>query len=676
VDTDGDTVPDFCDCEGLECGDNAHCEDSGGGPECVCDDGYEGDGFTCTDIDECTLGTDTCDTNATCTNTDGGYTCACNDGYDGDGFTCTDIDECTLGTDTCNTNATCTNTDGGYTCACNTGYDGDGFSCTDIDECARGTDTCDTNATCTNTDGGYTCACDTGYSGDGFTCAPIDHCSAGTHTCHTHATCTYTGPGTYDCDCNPGFTGDGFTCTVIPLATGYGQAIMIGHDYYSSNASMDAVVGNAVLMANTTGTINVLGYTQYSDTTGEVANTNAAVTTHVASRGRTVSFSTPLTDYTLLDSRLPGNDVLIIYEMERGGTGSTIGAAWASTLLSFVTDGGIVIAMSYYCSAWEIMDSAGLLELTSAADATGSTINVVASSDPLAVGVTSPYSGLSGTTSFVTPESGVVNRVSGGNPVVIRKEYAESGCLDGSSEVVWSTDYHACGGPVQSWRLYADNQHDYCAAGWVMANESVVNDELTGPGYTADVQYAYNGEACTESTGLYFATRNDAISQSRPSCGWSTSHHWAIGSDPISATVDGIVCQRVPGRTDMRYTGTAGPDIGSDWIQCGRVTSGGVDPLLSSTIGPCLVRGLREWAVARSGGVCTTGNQEGWEYPEDNASRTLDYYLDYWSMAGWISPSHSGSNVCGLRSSAVWSTTTLVSTWPATDAELFVYYHR
>ena len=219
VDTDGDTIPDFCDCEGLECGDNAHCEDTGDGPECVCDEGYEGDGMTCTDVDECALGTAGCDANATCTNTDGGFDCVCDDGWEGDGFTCTDVDECSLETDTCDANATCTNTDGGYTCACNTGYDGDGHTCTAIDHCARGTDSCDTNATCTYTGPGtYTCACNTGYSGDGFTCTAIDHCAAGTHTCDRNATCTYTGPGTYTCACNSGYIGDGFTCT--PASTG------------------------------------------------------------------------------------------------------------------------------------------------------------------------------------------------------------------------------------------------------------------------------------------------------------------------------------------------------------------------------------------------------------------------------------------------------------------------
>ena len=41
------------------------------------------------DDDECALDTDDCDANAVCTDTDGSYECACNDGYSGDGFTCT-----------------------------------------------------------------------------------------------------------------------------------------------------------------------------------------------------------------------------------------------------------------------------------------------------------------------------------------------------------------------------------------------------------------------------------------------------------------------------------------------------------------------------------------------------------------------------------------------------------
>ncbi|MGI6394960.1 MAG: EGF domain-containing protein [bacterium] len=215
---DGGTCVDINECTAgtHNCDTNATCANTPGSYTCDCNAGYTGDGTTCTDIDECTDGTHTCDTNATCTNTPGSYTCDCNAGYTGDGETCTDIDECSDSTlNNCDTNATCTNTPGSYTCDCNAGYTGDGVTCTDIDECSDSTlNNCDTNATCTNTPGSYTCDCNAGYTGDGVTCTDIDECTDGTHTCDTNATCTNT-PGSYTCDCNAGYTGDGETCTDI-----------------------------------------------------------------------------------------------------------------------------------------------------------------------------------------------------------------------------------------------------------------------------------------------------------------------------------------------------------------------------------------------------------------------------------------------------------------------------
>ncbi|XP_030849570.1 uncharacterized protein LOC115927613 [Strongylocentrotus purpuratus] len=46
---------------------------------------------TCEDIDECTSGKDSCDPNAQCDNTEGGYECECNDGFVGNGKSCTAI---------------------------------------------------------------------------------------------------------------------------------------------------------------------------------------------------------------------------------------------------------------------------------------------------------------------------------------------------------------------------------------------------------------------------------------------------------------------------------------------------------------------------------------------------------------------------------------------------------
>ncbi|KAI8518356.1 hypothetical protein Bbelb_043730, partial [Branchiostoma belcheri] len=196
------------------CNQHATCTNTFGGFTCTCNDGYSGDGVTCTDINECTEGTHNCDTDATCANEGGSFTCTCNVGYTGDGVNCDDIDECATDTDNCHADATCTNTIGSFTCACNDGYTGDGVSCNDIDECASGTDNCHDDATCTDTDGSFTCSCNTGYTGDGVTCDDIDECAAGTHNCHDDATCTDT-DGSFICTCNEGYTGDGVNCDDI-----------------------------------------------------------------------------------------------------------------------------------------------------------------------------------------------------------------------------------------------------------------------------------------------------------------------------------------------------------------------------------------------------------------------------------------------------------------------------
>ncbi|CAH1264815.1 CACHD1 [Branchiostoma lanceolatum] len=81
-------------------------------------------------IDECTDMSHTCSPDASCTNTVGSFDCICNSGYNGNGFTCTDDNECADGSDNCSPQASCTNTVGSFTCACTPGYSGDGVTCT------------------------------------------------------------------------------------------------------------------------------------------------------------------------------------------------------------------------------------------------------------------------------------------------------------------------------------------------------------------------------------------------------------------------------------------------------------------------------------------------------------------------------------------------------------------
>ena len=57
------------------------------------------------DINECLLRKTKCSPNAQCINTQGSYSCKCQDGYEGDGEKCYDVNECNR--NPCSFNAVC-----------------------------------------------------------------------------------------------------------------------------------------------------------------------------------------------------------------------------------------------------------------------------------------------------------------------------------------------------------------------------------------------------------------------------------------------------------------------------------------------------------------------------------------------------------------------------------------
>ncbi|XP_069841012.1 uromodulin-like [Dendropsophus ebraccatus] len=146
-------------CSDVQCDPNASCEDFVGyKQQCVCKEGFIGNGVSCSDIDECydEWGWRSI-TYISCVNSIGSYTVSCRPGYtneDNDG--CMDIDECASGyPNDCHPLAVCTNNFGSYICHCPYGYFGDGKQCIE-NECIQST-TCDKGTDCNKDLTSHTC---------------------------------------------------------------------------------------------------------------------------------------------------------------------------------------------------------------------------------------------------------------------------------------------------------------------------------------------------------------------------------------------------------------------------------------------------------------------------------------------------------------------------------------
>ena len=227
---------------------NAICTNTNGSFQCSCLQGWEGDGFYCSDIDECVNGS-VCGTNQVCRNMAGNYSCFCKDGWTLSGSKsdeCQDLDECTLGLDDCDIFASCINTNGSFSCECIKGFQDKGRICTqyhcsnqtqnetdlneangtsltqelcscvgeylntgriceDIDECKWGIAHCPSSApVCQNLIGGYECKCD---AIDNSSCDSVNPCDSRNNTCNDNMNCIAVGMEHY-CVCPDGYTED------------------------------------------------------------------------------------------------------------------------------------------------------------------------------------------------------------------------------------------------------------------------------------------------------------------------------------------------------------------------------------------------------------------------------------------------------------------------------------
>jgi len=213
---------DIDDCASNPC-DYGECTDQGADAyTCECQEGFTD--FNCDfDVNECYLKTHNCHVDARCVNIPGGFFCRCLSGWEGDGLTCTDLDDCDP--DPCDpVHGTCEDEGPNkYNCVCMGGWTG--LDCgSDQNECEAQTHGCDPYAECANTFGSHECSCKNEYYGDGTLCTPctvcppgwkpegiceaidltcvnVDECVEEIDNCHEHATCE-DNQGSFKCECD------------------------------------------------------------------------------------------------------------------------------------------------------------------------------------------------------------------------------------------------------------------------------------------------------------------------------------------------------------------------------------------------------------------------------------------------------------------------------------------
>lgn len=196
-----------------------------------------------------------------------------------------------------------------------------------------------------------------------------------------------------------------------------GQAVFIGHDYFEREASADRILANAVLLGQTHGTVKVLGWTQYADTAGEVANANAAINQYATALGRTVTIDT-LADYTQLEAQLGNHNVLLVYEQEMGGDMVAVASAWAPVLQAFVERGGVVVVTDFWSSAFQIFNSSGLMTIADPSGVYYESVSVVDFTDPLSRGAAATYAAPNGSIDVTVTGASVVVQSAAGKAVV------------------------------------------------------------------------------------------------------------------------------------------------------------------------------------------------------------------------------------------------------------------
>jgi hypothetical protein len=262
-----------------------------------------------------------------------------------------------------------------------------------------------------------------------ITCAAGDVCAAGVCAPFCMAPLTMCGAICVDTTSDPDHCGACFNrcasgiCIDSLCSSGVaGHLILVGHDFETDRMGMNRIAGNSVFLASGS-PVRALVY-RVDTSAASFAGTNRAIDQVATERGRTWMRTEAAADE--VPAMLRTSEVFVVYS-QRNATDAELqmlGMDWSVALDGFLRRGGVVVVFDgggTHDGTWQILNTAGLLDVMSRTDVSRTSLDVVAPADATVVGVPLRYRGENDTVVFESTETGVVVQDASMRPVVFHQ---------------------------------------------------------------------------------------------------------------------------------------------------------------------------------------------------------------------------------------------------------------
>jgi hypothetical protein len=293
-----------------------------------------------------------------------------------------------------------------------------GCSCVPGEFCCMGT--CIDPNTDDDHCGSCEIACEADEYCDARVCTPF--CAPGLTYCPMSGLCVDTTIDPDNCGgCNV-ICASGI-CDTSTCQTGQvGHVVLIGHDYTETRLDQRRVAGNALFIPPLA-SVRVLVY-EGTARPVSINGVDAAFNEVAMARMRTWTRTVAPTAADV-PTLLGGADVFVVYSQRSSdATIQALGTTWAASLATFLNGGGVIVvfdAGGTNAGTWQLLDTAGLLDVQGRTSIDRQNVMVQAFSDTVAIGLPPAYRAENNSSAFTSADGATVVVSHPSGPVVLHQ---------------------------------------------------------------------------------------------------------------------------------------------------------------------------------------------------------------------------------------------------------------